>query len=212
MQIDDAFLPYMHERMVPPMSEAQYRGWAQLRVDALNHALRGIPTERSRYHICWGSWNGPHAYDVPLKDIVDLLLQVNVGAYSVEQANPRHEHEWTVWQSVKLPSGKKLIPGVISHATNIVEHPGAGGSAIGAARQDRRPRKCDGRHRLRLCAKPVRPARASEHHVGEASLAFGRRADGDGGVVGQAKRGMSLLGRPLSRLRSLLVLRPMVEK
>jgi len=123
VQIDDAFLPYMHERMVPPMSEAQYRDWAQLRIDALNHALRGIPEERSRYHICWGSWNGPHVFDVPLKDIADLLLQVKVGAYSVEQANPRHEHEWTVWQSVKLPAGKKLIPGVISHATNIVEHP-----------------------------------------------------------------------------------------
>jgi 5-methyltetrahydropteroyltriglutamate--homocysteine methyltransferase len=123
VQIDDAFLPYMHEKMVPPMSEAQYRAWAQLRIDALNHALRGIPEERSRYHICWGSWNGPHAFDVPLKDIADLLLQVKVGAYSVEQANPRHEHEWTVWEKVKLPSGKKLIPGVISHATNIVEHP-----------------------------------------------------------------------------------------
>src|SRR6195256_2962651 len=123
VQIDDAFLPYMHERMVPPMSEAQYRAWAQLRIDALNHALRGIPEERSRYHICWGSWNGPHAHDVPLKDIVDLLLQVKVGAYSVEQANPRHEHEWVVWKNVKLPPDKKLIPGVISHATNIVEHP-----------------------------------------------------------------------------------------
>lgn len=123
VQIDDAFLPYMHEKMVPPMSEAQYRAWAQMRVDALNHALRGIPEERSRYHICWGSWNGPHAFDVPLKDIVDLLLQVKVGAYSIEQANPRHEHEWVVWKDVKLPPGKKLIPGVISHATNIVEHP-----------------------------------------------------------------------------------------
>jgi 5-methyltetrahydropteroyltriglutamate--homocysteine methyltransferase len=123
VQVDDAFLPYMHERMVPPMSEKEYRDWAQLRVDALNHALRGIPEERSRYHICWGSWNGPHAFDVPLKDIVDLLLQVKVGHYSVEQANPRHEHEWTVWQNVKLPAGRKLIPGVISHATNIVEHP-----------------------------------------------------------------------------------------
>ena len=123
VQIDDAFLPYMHEKMVPPMSEAQYRAWAQLRIDALNHALKGIPPERSRYHICWGSWNGPHAFDVPMKDIVDLMLQVNVGAYQFEAANPRHEHEWVVWKSVKLPPGKVLIPGVISHATNIVEHP-----------------------------------------------------------------------------------------
>jgi 5-methyltetrahydropteroyltriglutamate--homocysteine methyltransferase len=123
VQIDDAFLPYMHEKMVPPMTHGQYRAWAQMRVDALNHALKGIPQERSRYHICWGSWNGPHAFDVPMKDIVDLMLQVNVGAYQFEAANPRHEHEWVVWRSVKLPPGKVLIPGVISHATNIVEHP-----------------------------------------------------------------------------------------
>ena len=123
VQIDDAFLPYMHEKMVPPMTHGQYRAWAQMRVDALNHALKGIPQERSRYHICWGSWNGPHAFDVPMKDIVDLMLQVNVGAYQFEAANPRHEHEWVVWRSVKLPPAKVLIPGVISHATNIVEHP-----------------------------------------------------------------------------------------
>ncbi len=123
VQIDDAFLPYMHEKMVPPLTHAQYRQWAQLRIDALNHALAGIPRECSRYHICWGSWNGPHAFDVPMKDIVDLMLQVNVGAYQFEAANPRHEHEWVVWRTVKLPSGKVLIPGVISHATNIVEHP-----------------------------------------------------------------------------------------
>src|SRR5258707_1430400 len=91
VQVDDAFLPYMHEKMVPPMTHTQYREWAQLRIDALNHALKGIPPERSRYHICWGSWNGPHAFDVPMKDIVDLLLQVNVGHYSFEAANPRHE-------------------------------------------------------------------------------------------------------------------------
>jgi 5-methyltetrahydropteroyltriglutamate--homocysteine methyltransferase len=123
VQIDDAFLPYMHERMVPPMSNADYRRWAQMRIDALNHALRGIPEERSRYHICWGSWNGPHAFDVPLKEIIDLVLQVRVGHYSFEAANPRHAHEWRVWENVKLEPGKVLIPGVISHATNIVEHP-----------------------------------------------------------------------------------------
>ena len=123
VQIDDAFLPYMHERMVPPMSNADYWRWAQMRVDALNHALDGIPEERSRYHICWGSWNGPHAFDVPLKDIIDLVLSVRVGHYSFEAANPRHAHEWRIWETVNLPPGKVLIPGVISHATNIVEHP-----------------------------------------------------------------------------------------
>lgn len=123
VQIDDAFLPYMHEKMVPPMTHGDYRKWAQLRVDALNHALRGIPEEKSRYHLCWGSWNGPHAHDVPMKDIVDLMLQVKCGAYQYEAANPRHEHEWVVWETVKLPAGKMLIPGCVSHATNIVEHP-----------------------------------------------------------------------------------------
>jgi 5-methyltetrahydropteroyltriglutamate--homocysteine methyltransferase len=123
LQIDDAFLPFMYERLVPPMTLDQYRKWAEMRVDALNHALEGIPEERTRYHICWGSWNGPHTFDVPLKDIVDLVLKVRVGAYLFEAANPRHEHEWRVWQQVKLPPNKVLVPGVISHATNVVEHP-----------------------------------------------------------------------------------------
>jgi 5-methyltetrahydropteroyltriglutamate--homocysteine methyltransferase len=123
VQVDDAFLPYMHEKLVPPLTLAQYRKWAMLRIDALNHALEGIAEERSRYHICWGSWNGPHVFDVELKHIVDLLLRVKVGAYLFEAANPRHEHEWRVWETVKPPKGKMLIPGVVSHATNIVEHP-----------------------------------------------------------------------------------------
>lgn len=93
------------------------------RLEALRRALAGVPPELSRYHLCWGSWNGPHLYDVELKDIVGLLLQVPVGAYAIEQANPRHEHEWRVWEDTKLPDGKVLIPGVISHATNVVEHP-----------------------------------------------------------------------------------------
>jgi 5-methyltetrahydropteroyltriglutamate--homocysteine methyltransferase len=123
IQIDDAFLPYTYERMVPPMTMAEYRKWAELRVAALNRALEGLPQERIRYHICWGSWNAPHVHDVPLKDIVDLLLRLRVGGYQFEAANPRHEHEWKVWRSVKLPPGRVLIPGVISHATNVVEHP-----------------------------------------------------------------------------------------
>ena len=123
VQIDDAFLPYMYEKLVPPMTLAEYRRWAELRIAALNHALEGLPPEKTRYHICWGSWNGPHMFDVALKDIVDLVLKVNVGAYSFEAANPRHEHEWQVWKQVKLPPSKKLMPGIVTHSTNIVEHP-----------------------------------------------------------------------------------------
>jgi 5-methyltetrahydropteroyltriglutamate--homocysteine methyltransferase len=123
LQIDDAGLPIMYEKMVPPMTLEDYRRWAAVRIDALNHALRGLPTERTRYHICWGSWNGPHLFDVPLKDIVDLMLRVNVGGYSFEAANPRHEHEWQVWQETKLPPGKVLLPGLVTHSTNVVEHP-----------------------------------------------------------------------------------------
>jgi 5-methyltetrahydropteroyltriglutamate--homocysteine methyltransferase len=123
IQIDDAFLPATYERMVPPKTLAEYRRWAELRIDALNHALEGLPQEKIRYHICWGSWNAPHVHDVPLRDIIDLLLKLRVGGYQFEAANVRHEHEWKVWQSVTVPQGKTLIPGVISHVTNVVEHP-----------------------------------------------------------------------------------------
>ena len=133
VQIDDAFFPFMQEKLCPPMTLAQYRDWAQLRIDALNRALDGIPLEKSRYHICWGSWSGPHVFDVPLKDIVDIMLQVNVGAYSFEAANVRHEHEWKVWRDVTLPPGTILIPGVVSHSTNVVEHPEVVADRITAA-------------------------------------------------------------------------------
>jgi 5-methyltetrahydropteroyltriglutamate--homocysteine methyltransferase len=123
VQIDDAHLPFMHDRMVPPASAEEFNRWARVRIDALNHALRDLPEEKIRYHICWGSWNGPHTSDVPLRDIVDLILTVKAGAYSIESANARHEHEWKVWKDVRLPPGKKLIPGVVSHQTNVVEHP-----------------------------------------------------------------------------------------
>jgi 5-methyltetrahydropteroyltriglutamate--homocysteine methyltransferase len=123
VQVDDAFLPYMYDAVFKDSELKKYRKWAALRIDALNHALQGIPEEKIRYHICWGSFNTPHLFDVPLKEIVDLVLKVNAGAYCIEMANPRHEHEWRVWEKVKLPDGKTLIPGVISHATNIVEHP-----------------------------------------------------------------------------------------
>ena len=122
-QIDDAFLASTYDVMVPPKSLADYRKWAEVRVEALNHALKGVPQERTRYHLCWGSWNGPHTNDVAIKDIIDLVLRVKVGGYSLEMANPRHAHEWRVWETVKLPEGKTLLPGVVSHATNVVEHP-----------------------------------------------------------------------------------------
>jgi 5-methyltetrahydropteroyltriglutamate--homocysteine methyltransferase len=123
VQLDDARTAVTFDRMVPPASFADYRNWVARYVEVVNHALEGIPEDRVRYHVCWGSWPGPHTTDVPLRDIVDLILKMRVGAYVIEGANPRHEHEWKVWQSVKLPAGKVLIPGVISHATNIVEHP-----------------------------------------------------------------------------------------
>jgi 5-methyltetrahydropteroyltriglutamate--homocysteine methyltransferase len=123
LQIDDARAATAFDRMVPPASFEDYKRWLAKFVESLNHALEGIPEERVRYHVCWGSWPGPHVSDVPLRDIVDLILKVRAGAYVIESANPRHEHEWQVWKNVKLPDGKILIPGVISHATNVVEHP-----------------------------------------------------------------------------------------
>jgi 5-methyltetrahydropteroyltriglutamate--homocysteine methyltransferase len=123
VQVDDAFLATMYDTMVPPATMREYRAWAELRIEALNRALTGIPEERVRYHVCWGSWNGPHTNDVALRDIVDLILRVPAGAYSLEQANPRHEHEWEVWRDVELPAGRVLLPGLITHSTNVVEHP-----------------------------------------------------------------------------------------
>ena len=124
LQVDDAVLAHEYDTILSRGgTPADYRRWAQVRIDALNHALQGIPEDRVRYHVCWGSWHGPHMFDVPLAEIIDLVLQVNAGSYAIEQANVRHEHEWHLWETVKLPDGKKLIPGVVTHATNTVEHP-----------------------------------------------------------------------------------------
>jgi 5-methyltetrahydropteroyltriglutamate--homocysteine methyltransferase len=123
VQLDDARNAVTYDRMVPPATFADYRRWLERQVDVINHAIEGLPPDRIRYHVCWGSWPGPHTTDVPLKDIVDLILKIRVGAYVIEGANPRHEHEWKVWKDAKLPEGRVLIPGVISHATNVVEHP-----------------------------------------------------------------------------------------
>ena len=122
LQVDDAVLANMYDELTQ-QSPAKYHEWAQVRIDALNHALRGIPEEKVRYHVCFGSWHVPHMADAALDDIVDLMLRVKAGAYSIEAANVRHEHEWRVWQDVKLPPGKILIPGVVTHHTMTVEHP-----------------------------------------------------------------------------------------
>jgi 5-methyltetrahydropteroyltriglutamate--homocysteine methyltransferase len=122
VQVDDAVLANMYDHLVQTSPE-HYRKWAQLRVDALNHALQGIPEDRVRYHVCFGSWHVPHVADAPLGALVDLIVQVRAGAYSIEAANPRHEHEWRVWENHKLPEGRILIPGVITHHVTTVEHP-----------------------------------------------------------------------------------------
>jgi 5-methyltetrahydropteroyltriglutamate--homocysteine methyltransferase len=122
LQIDDPDLPDGWQ-MFPDMSVDDYRRYASVRVEAINRALRGVPEQRVRLHICWGSGLGPHKNDIDLRDIIDIVLRVNAQVYSIEAANPRHQHEWRVWQQVRLPDGKSLMPGVIGHATDIIEHP-----------------------------------------------------------------------------------------
>jgi 5-methyltetrahydropteroyltriglutamate--homocysteine methyltransferase len=124
LQIDDPALVDIYDWWFSMNDDITgFRKWAAFQVEAVNHALEGIPEDRVRFHICWGSWHGPHKGDVELKDVVDLLLQVKAQGYSVEAGNVRHEHEWKVWRDTKLPEGKVLIPGVVSHATNVLEHP-----------------------------------------------------------------------------------------
>ena len=123
LQVDDPGLPDWYDMLKPEPTIEEYRKFASLRIDAMNHALRGIPEDKVRYHLCWGSWHGPHTHDIPLQHIVDLILRVKAETYSFEAGNVRHEHEWKVWKEAKLPAGKSLMPGVVSHATNVVEHP-----------------------------------------------------------------------------------------
>ncbi len=123
VQIDDPSLAENFDQINPEPSIEDYLDFTRIRVEALNHAIRGLPEEQVRLHLCWGSWHGPHTTDVGLADIVDLVLEVNAGSYSFEAANARHEHEWRVWEQVALPDDKRIAPGVIGHATNVVEHP-----------------------------------------------------------------------------------------
>jgi len=123
LQLDDPSVAENWDMINPEPSVEDYKKFAMVRVEAVNQAIRGLPPDRIRYHLCWGSWHGPHTTDIPMRDIVDVMLAVKCQAYSFEAGNVRHEHEWTVWQDIKLPDGKLILPGVVSHATNVVEHP-----------------------------------------------------------------------------------------
>jgi 5-methyltetrahydropteroyltriglutamate--homocysteine methyltransferase len=123
VQIDEpSFAESWDQFSVEPTLE-EYRKFTDVRVEALNHALRGIPRELVRFHCCWGSWHGPHSTDMELANIVDLLVKVEAGSYSFEAANARHEHEWRVWQDIEIPDDVILVPGIVGHATNVIEHP-----------------------------------------------------------------------------------------
>jgi 5-methyltetrahydropteroyltriglutamate--homocysteine methyltransferase len=122
LQIDDPDLPDGWN-CLPDITLPEYRKYAAIRVDALNHALRGIPREKVRLHVCWGSFHGPHHDDIALKDIIDLIFRIDAGSYSIEASNPCHEHEWRVFEDVKLPEGTTLVPGVVGHCSDFIEHP-----------------------------------------------------------------------------------------
>ena len=123
LQLDDPSIAENWDMVNPEPTVEEYRTFSMLRAEALNHAIRGMPRDRIRLHLCWGSWHGPHTTDIPMRDIVDAMLAIDCGAYSFESGNVRHEHEWSVWRDVKLPDDKLILPGVVSHATNVVEHP-----------------------------------------------------------------------------------------
>ncbi|MCI2240142.1 cobalamin-independent methionine synthase II family protein [Paenibacillus sp. TRM 82003] len=123
LQIDDPSIAENWDQINPEPSVEDYRAFTRIRVEALNHAIRDLPAEQVRFHLCWGSWHGPHTTDIEFRHIADLMLEINAGSYSFEAANARHEHEWKIWKDLELPAGKKIVPGVVGHATNVVEHP-----------------------------------------------------------------------------------------
>jgi 5-methyltetrahydropteroyltriglutamate--homocysteine methyltransferase len=123
LQLDDPSIAENWDQVNPEPTVEVYRAFSMQRVEALNHAIKGLPRDRIRFHLCWGSWHGPHTTDIPMRDIIDVMLAIDCGAYSFEAGNVRHEHEWSVWRDVKLPDDRLILPGVVSHATNVVEHP-----------------------------------------------------------------------------------------
>jgi 5-methyltetrahydropteroyltriglutamate--homocysteine methyltransferase len=123
VQLDDPAIGENWDQQKIEPSVEGYRRYTKMQIDALNHSIKGLPSSKIRFHLCWGSWHGPHTTDIPMKHLVDLMLAVNADYYSFEAANARHEHEWKLWKDVKLPAGKKILPGVVTHSTNLIEHP-----------------------------------------------------------------------------------------
>ena len=123
LQIDDVSLPGRYRIQVPAEGIEAFKKWARLAVEAMNYALRDIPEDRVRYHLCWSSQNAPHTDDAPLSDLIDAIVEIKAGGYQIEAANVRHAHEWSVWKDARVPDDKILMPGVICHATNVIEHP-----------------------------------------------------------------------------------------
>ena len=177
VQIDDPWITGMLELV----SEPEYERWVDLRIAALNHALEGLPEAQTRYHLCWGSWNGPHVADVPLRRIVHHVLRINVGGYSIEAANPRHEHEWRVWEDVRLPDGKELLPGLVSRLHQRRRTSGVGRRTVGADCPPGRTGAGDREHRLRVLADRDQRTRPRADHVGQTGFA------GRGCALGQPR-------------------------
>ena len=174
LQIDDPAITDNWDQVVPEPTLDAYKKFTMVRIEALNHAIKGLPEDRIRFHLCWGSWHGPHVTDLPMRDIIDLMLAIKCQAYSFEAGNVRHEHEWTVWHEVKLPDDKLILPGVVSHATNVVEHPELVAQRIVrfAEAVGREPR-----HRI----DRLRPRRthSSRDRLGEAGRAVARSKVGE---------------------------------
>ena len=173
LQLDDPSIAENWDQINPAPTVAEYQRFSMQRVEALNHAIRGLPKDRVRFHLCWGSWHGPHTTDIPMRDIVEVMLAVQCQAYSFEAGNVRHEHEWRVWQDVKLPDDKLILPGVVSHATNVVEHP--------ELVAERSPLRQVGRARTRHRYNRLRSRRACipTDRVGEARDPGSGRGPGD---------------------------------
>jgi len=123
VQLDDPAIGENWDQQKEEPNVEGYRRYTKLCIDALNHSIKGLPPDKIRFHLCWGSWHGPHTTDIPMKHLADLMLAVNCDYYSFEAANARHEHEWKLWKDIKLPAGKKILPGVVTHSTNLIEHP-----------------------------------------------------------------------------------------